>query len=107
MQFLQTHHREQRRNDRNEKGKDCVADQNDSYALRIANIANRAGNRFKETLQRKFRDPGPPPCNTYKHRKKTKRVERENGVSSDDKQKQSPQSWTHNRRDVQLQPAPG
>src|ERR1700686_2553314 len=102
MQFFQTDHREQRRNDCNKEGKNGVADQNDPYAARIANIANRADNRFEVALQWKFRDLRFPRCNTYKHHKQTERVERENGAGSDETQKQSSKSWSDNSRDVQL-----
>src|SRR6202035_4748683 len=102
MQFFQTDHREQRRNDGNKEGKNGVADQNYSDALRVADIANGTDNRFEVALQRKSRALRFPRCNTYQHRKQTKGVERENGIGSDENQKQSSQSWTDNPRDVQL-----
>src|SRR6516162_9410342 len=107
MQFFQAYYRHQCRNNSDKQGEQRVAEQNDSDALRIPDVADRAGKGLEKTLEREFRDRGFPRSDTDWNCKKTEGVERENGVGSSDSQKQSSQGWTHNRRDVQLQSCQG
>src|SRR5258708_10486514 len=104
MQCFQTDHRQQCRNDRNEEGKNGVADQNDSYVSRIADITDRASDGFEEALQRKLRDIRSPRRDSDNDQQSAEAVQQENRIGSDEKQKHSTQGWTSDARDVHLQP---